>query len=94
MMHDVIPVIVDANTLHDLQAANPGPGGVVVADVRWVSPSTAATDAKYEAGHLPGAVWVDLHHQPSAALDAPATEGRHPFPAPDYSPLRWAARHR
>lgn len=82
MMHDVIPVIVDANTLHDLQAANPGPGGVVVADVRWYLDGRDGR-AAYEAGHLPGAVWVDLHHQ-LAALDAPATEGRHPFPAPDH----------
>ena len=70
MMHDVIPVIVDASTLHDLQLANPGPGGVVVADVRWYLDGRDGR-AAYEAGHLPGAVWVDLHHQ-LAALDAPA----------------------
>jgi thiosulfate/3-mercaptopyruvate sulfurtransferase len=82
MMHDVIPVIVDASTLHDLQLANPGPGGVVVADVRWYLDGRDGR-AAYEAGHLPGAVWVDLHHQ-LAARDAPATEGRHPFPSPEH----------
>ena len=36
----------------------------------------------FEAGHLPGALWVDLDHQLAAAehLD---TDGRHPFPNPD-----------
>ena len=39
--------------------------------------------AAYEAGHLPGAVWADMDHQ-LAAHDAPAAEGRHPFPAPQH----------
>src|SRR5829696_7595946 len=52
---------------------------VVLADVRWYldgSPGHAA----YEAGHLPGAVFVDLE----AWLAAPASAegGRHPLPDP------------
>jgi thiosulfate/3-mercaptopyruvate sulfurtransferase len=53
----------------------------VVADVRWYLDGRDGR-AAYEAGHLPGAVWVDLDRQ-LAAHDLPATEGRHPFPTPD-----------
>lgn len=73
MMHAVIPIVVDAAFL----AARPE---AVVADVRWYLDGRDGR-AAYEAGHLPGAVWVDLDHQ-LAAHGAPATEGRHPFPTP------------
>lgn len=53
----------------------------VLADVRWYLDGRDGK-AAYEAGHLPGALWVDLDHQ-LAAVDRPATEGRHPFPSPD-----------
>ena len=46
MMHDVIPVIVDASTLHDLQHAHPEPGGVVIAD-------TTASLRVLETSHPP-----------------------------------------
>ncbi len=81
MMHHVIPVIVDTAALHDLQHAHPEPGAVVLADVRWYLDGRDGR-AAYEAGHLPGAVWVDLDHQ-LAAHGAPVTEGRHPFPTAD-----------
>jgi thiosulfate/3-mercaptopyruvate sulfurtransferase len=71
MMQHVIPVIVDAAFL----AAHPE---AVVVDVRWYLDGRDGR-AAYEAGHLPGAVWVDLEHQ-LAAHGAPPTEGRHPFP--------------
>ena len=52
---------------------------VVVADVRWYLDGRSGRDA-YEAGHVPGAVFVDL----DAVLAAdPATGGgRHPLPDP------------
>jgi thiosulfate/3-mercaptopyruvate sulfurtransferase len=74
MMLTVIPPVVDAAFL----AAHPH---AVVADVRWYLDGRDGR-AAYEAGHLPGAVWVDLDRQ-LAAHDLPAIEGRHPFPTPD-----------
>ena len=73
-MHDVIAPVVDASFL----AANPE---VVVADVRWYLDGRDGR-AAFESAHLPGAVWVDLEAA-LAAHDLPATEGRHPFPAPE-----------
>lgn len=51
------------------------PAGAVLADVRWPAGREA-----YDAGHLPGAVYVDL----SSALAGPPTPagGRHPLPPP------------
>ena len=69
----VIPPIVDASFLADHPHA-------VLADVRWYLDGRDGR-AAYEAGHLPGAVWIDLEHD-LAADGAPATEGRHPFPQP------------
>jgi thiosulfate/3-mercaptopyruvate sulfurtransferase len=51
---------------------------VVVADVRWYLDGRSGRDA-FEAGHLPGALFVDLATD-LATHDRPATEGRHPFP--------------
>jgi thiosulfate/3-mercaptopyruvate sulfurtransferase len=57
---------------------------VVLADVRWSLDGTEGRDT-YLAGHLPGAVFVDLDE----VLSAPpsTTGGRHPLP----SPARFAA---
>jgi thiosulfate/3-mercaptopyruvate sulfurtransferase len=57
-------------------------GGVVLADVRWYLDGRSGRSV-YEAGHLPGAVFVDL----DAVLAAPhrlrsSTAGRHPLPDP------------
>ncbi|MEM9037044.1 MAG: sulfurtransferase [Actinomycetota bacterium] len=51
----------------------------VIADVRWYLDGSDGR-AAYEAGHLPGAVFVDLDRW----LSSPAspTEGRHPLPDP------------
>jgi thiosulfate/3-mercaptopyruvate sulfurtransferase len=87
--HDacVIPVVIDARGLHELeeqQRSRPSASRVVVADVRWYLDGRDGR-AAYEAAHLPGAVWVDLETQ-LAAHGAPPTEGRHPFPSPaDFS---------
>ncbi len=53
---------------------------VLVADVRW-SLGGGADRAGYAAGHLPGAVFVDL----DADLAAPSSPegGRHPLPTPE-----------
>ncbi|MFN8022596.1 MAG: sulfurtransferase [Acidimicrobiales bacterium] len=69
----IVPVVVDDAFL----AAHPE---AVVVDVRWYLDGRDGR-AAYEAGHLPGAVWVDLEHQ-LADHGAPVTEGRHPLPTP------------
>jgi thiosulfate/3-mercaptopyruvate sulfurtransferase len=53
---------------------------VVVCDVRWYLDGRSA-QAAYAAGHLPGAVRVDVERD----LAAPATDaaGRHPLPSPE-----------
>jgi thiosulfate/3-mercaptopyruvate sulfurtransferase len=48
----------------------------VVADVRWTLGGPPGK-AEYEAGHIPGAVWVDLE---SHLADPPGAGGRHPLP--------------
>ncbi|WP_344402059.1 sulfurtransferase [Streptomyces longisporus] len=61
-----------------------GPRPPVLLDVRWqLSVAKAAGEppfdgrAEYEAGHLPGAVYVDLD---SELASAPGERGRHPLP--------------
>jgi thiosulfate/3-mercaptopyruvate sulfurtransferase len=53
---------------------------VRVVDVRWYLDGRSGR-AAYDAGHLPGAVWLDM----DTDLSAPATaaDGRHPLPAPE-----------
>lgn len=70
----MIPPVVDAAFLDSHPDA-------VRADVRWYLDGRDG-HAAYLAGHLPGAVWVDLE----AALarhDLSPSEGRHPLPTPE-----------
>ena len=53
---------------------------VVVADVRWYLDGRSGR-AAYEAGHIPGAVFMDLDRDLSAAPSAAG--GRHPLPTPE-----------
>lgn len=50
----------------------------VVADVRWTLGGPPGL-ADFESGHIPGAQWVDLEHELSAAPRGPG--GRHPLPS-------------
>ena len=52
---------------------------VVLADVRWYLDGRSGRDA-YNAGHLPGAVFVDLDRWLAAGASPEA--GRHPLPDP------------
>ncbi|SEC00849.1 thiosulfate/3-mercaptopyruvate sulfurtransferase [Paramicrobacterium humi] len=54
---------------------------VRVLDVRWTLQKPDGRD-DYVAGHIPGAVYVDLDED-LAAHGRPATEGRHPLPGLD-----------
>jgi thiosulfate/3-mercaptopyruvate sulfurtransferase len=67
----MLPPFVDARWLHAHRHE------VVVADVRWrlVGPSGRG---EFEAGHIPGSVFVDLDTQLSS-ITVPE-EGRHPLP--------------
>lgn len=56
-----------------------GPG-TVVADVRWYLNGRSGYDA-YRAGHIPGAIWVDLDEHLAAPPSVAA--GRHPMPTPE-----------
>lgn len=68
----VLPAVVDQDWL----AAHPA---AVLADVRWY-PDGRDPAAAYAAGHLPGAVHLDLERW----LAGPASAaGRHPLPAPE-----------
>ncbi|MEP7046129.1 MAG: sulfurtransferase [Ilumatobacteraceae bacterium] len=69
----MIPPFVDAGFVDTHPEA-------VLADVRWYLDGRDGK-AAFEAGHIAGAVWVDLDHQ-LASHDRPATDGRHPFPTP------------
>ncbi len=69
-----MPPIVSIDELSDHPDA-------VLADVRWYLDGRSGR-AAYEAGHLPGAVFVDLERDLCSST-MPATAGRHPFPDPD-----------
>jgi thiosulfate/3-mercaptopyruvate sulfurtransferase len=55
--------------------------GVVVCDVRWYLQGARGADA-YAAGHLPGAIFVDLDTELSSPR-GPGRPGRHPLPSAD-----------
>nr|WP_318244378.1 sulfurtransferase [Oerskovia merdavium] len=78
-------MLVSARALHDELAA--GTGDLVLLDVRWALGVTDGHE-QYLAGHLPGAVFVDLESE-LAAPPSPA-RGRHPLP--DLADLEAAAR--
>jgi len=77
-------VLVDAAALDALLAAG---GPVTLLDVRWALGDTGGRE-RYRAGHVPGAVFVDLDAE-LAAPPSPAL-GRHPLP--DVADLEAAAR--
>ena len=72
-MTDRSPVI-SPETLH----ARLGAPDLRIVDVRWVMGSPGAGRIGYEAGHLPGAIFLDL----DTDLAAPIGPGRHPLPEP------------
>lgn len=73
-MADVTPIISPEALAADL--ARPD---LRLVDVRWVMGSPGAGYAAYVAGHLQGAIFLDLDTD-LAAADGP---GRHPLPRPD-----------
>jgi thiosulfate/3-mercaptopyruvate sulfurtransferase len=89
-------VLVDvghlAADLHLGDGPDPAEGAPVLLDVRW---ALGASDgrAQYLAGHLPGAVYVDLETELSASPSAAL--GRHPLPSASSfqeAARRWGVR--
>jgi thiosulfate/3-mercaptopyruvate sulfurtransferase len=54
------------------------PGAIRLVDLRWALSGASALE-KYRAGHIPGAVYVDMERD----LSRPGGPGRHPFPTPE-----------
>jgi thiosulfate/3-mercaptopyruvate sulfurtransferase len=63
----------------ELAAAIESRSQVVIADVRWTLNGPPGR-SEFEAGHIPGAQWVDLERELSAP---PGAGGRHPLPEVD-----------
>lgn len=70
--------LIDARAL-DRAARGSGAGGLVILDVRWRLSGPPGIEA-YRAGHLPGAVFVDLDRE---LAGEPGPRGRHPLPSPE-----------
>lgn len=68
-----LPLVVDGNWMASRD-------DIVVADVRWYLDGRSGR-AAYEAGHVPGAVFVDVDSALSAKGDP--VLGRHPLPTPE-----------
>ena len=77
-------VLIDAAELHRRQA---GPDAPVVLDVRWALGDPDGAE-HYRAGHLPGAVYVDLDTE----LAGPVATGTGRHPLPDVAELQAHAR--
>jgi thiosulfate/3-mercaptopyruvate sulfurtransferase len=76
--------LVGADALADLLATS-GPRPTIL-DVRW-DLATGPDRAAYDAGHIPGAVFIDLDEK---LADPPSSRGRHPLPSPE--PFTFAMR--
>lgn len=80
--NDLPGVVVDAPWLAASTRPHAASPGVVVADVRWYLDGRSGR-AAYEAGHVPGAVFVDLGTALSSHGDTDPRDGRHPLPTPE-----------
>lgn len=84
----MIAPFIDVASLERLRAGSPDgsgqhggrPRGVVVADTRWYLDGRSGAEA-HAAGHIPGAVFVDLDRWLAGPPSAAA--GRHPLPEPE-----------
>jgi thiosulfate/3-mercaptopyruvate sulfurtransferase len=72
--------VTDAHLIPPVVSIDEVPSGAVLADVRWYLDGRSGR-AAYDAGHLPGAVFVDLDEHLAAPASADA--GRHPLPTPE-----------
>lgn len=75
-----LKTLINTNELNMLTAKS----GVIVLDCRFYLMDQGKGKSEYDKGHVPGAIFVDVHHE----LAAPESEltGRHPLPdAADFS---------
>ena len=70
----------DSTVIAPVVTADSLPDDAALVDVRWYLDGSDGR-AAFEAGHIPGAIWVDLEKDLSRH-DLPASEGRHPLPTP------------
>lgn len=70
-------VLISADELLRLQASGPTPR---LLDVRWTLPKPDGRD-DFAAGHIPGAIYVDLDTELADHANTEATAGRHPLPS-------------
>jgi thiosulfate/3-mercaptopyruvate sulfurtransferase len=68
-----------------------GEPGLVVVDARWVLGKPGAGRQAYLAGHLPGAVFLDLDTDLADESIPPEVGGRHPLPSPSEFARRMGA---
>ncbi|MEU3448271.1 sulfurtransferase [Streptomyces thermolilacinus] len=76
---DSHPLVSAADLAAELASPAPDGTGLVLLDVRWELGGPPGRPA-YEAGHIPGAVYVDLDTELAAP---PGEGGRHPLPDPE-----------
>lgn len=69
--------LISADELLRLQASGPTPR---LLDVRWTLPKPDGRD-DFAAGHIPGAIYVDLDTELADHANTEATAGRHPLPS-------------
>jgi thiosulfate/3-mercaptopyruvate sulfurtransferase len=70
-------VLISAAELLRLQASSRAPR---LLDVRWTLPKPDGRD-DFAAGHIPGAIYVDLDTELADHANTEATAGRHPLPS-------------
>jgi thiosulfate/3-mercaptopyruvate sulfurtransferase len=87
VMHDDRSPLVSVDELAEWLD---GPDTPVVVDVRWYLGKPGAGRAAYEAGHIPGAIFLDLDDD-LADLNGLGAPGRHPLPDPAAFAARMAA---
>jgi thiosulfate/3-mercaptopyruvate sulfurtransferase len=71
--------LIDASEL--LRLVRDGAANLRIVDCRWVLGQPGAGEAAYAAGHLPGAIHLDLDHD-LADPNGFGAPGRHPLPSP------------
>jgi thiosulfate/3-mercaptopyruvate sulfurtransferase len=69
------------SAVHLLHRVRDGDSSLVIVDVRWVLGNPGAGAAAFRAGHLPGAIHLDLDDD-LADHDGFGAPGRHPLPSP------------
>ena len=77
-------VLISADELLTRMAGTPAPR---LLDVRWTLPKPDGRE-DFAAGHIPGAIYVDLDAELADHGSTDPTAGRHPLPSPKPSRRR------